>query len=197
MKFTLKTKDLITAGVFAALYFVVVALVTFACMILLPGLGNLIIPTVVALIVGPIFYLLINRVPKFGAVTILSSVMGIFFMFSGHFPLSFIPNFVFGILADILLSSGKRTANRELAAFTVFNYGLIGPLVTLWFMKAKYVQSLVDRGKGADYINGLLKYVNWNIFIILMISILIASIIGGLYGKKMMAKHFSHARTIN
>ena len=45
----LTVPDLISVGVFTALYFVLVTVATFAC-VLLPGVGNILLPAVAALI---------------------------------------------------------------------------------------------------------------------------------------------------
>ena len=44
----LTVPDLISVGVFTALYFVLVTVATFAC-VLLPGVGNILLPAVAAL----------------------------------------------------------------------------------------------------------------------------------------------------
>lgn len=53
----LTVPDLISVGVFTALYFVLVTVATFACA-LLPGVGNILLPAVAALISGSVYMLL-------------------------------------------------------------------------------------------------------------------------------------------
>ncbi|RSU04876.1 hypothetical protein CBF31_02325 [Vagococcus fessus] len=191
MKLNLSTKDLITTGVFSGLYFVIVTIITFSCMFLLPGLGNFLLPSVCALLVGPIYFVLLDRVPKFGVITILSSVMGVFMLLTGHFPLSFIPNFLFGILADCLTHIGSRNKVKDLAGYILFSFGLIGPLLPLWFMKDQYINDLVRRGKDTVYIDQTFSYVSNSFLVIIILLILLLSIVGGLYGQKMVKKHFN------
>ena len=50
----LTVPDLISVGVFTALYFVLVTVATFACA-LLPGVGNILLPAVAALISGSVY----------------------------------------------------------------------------------------------------------------------------------------------
>ena len=51
----LTVPDLISVGVFTALYFVLVTVATFACA-LLPGVGNILLPAVAALISGSVSF---------------------------------------------------------------------------------------------------------------------------------------------
>ena len=87
----LTVPDLISVGVFTALYFVLVTVATFACA-LLPGVGNILLPAVAALISGSVYMLPAAKLQKFGGITIMGLVMGLFFFVSGHFVLSFAAN---------------------------------------------------------------------------------------------------------
>ena len=66
----LTVPDLISVGVFTALYFVLVTVATFAC-VLLPGVGNILLPAVAALISGSVYMLLAAKLQKFGGITIM------------------------------------------------------------------------------------------------------------------------------
>lgn len=188
----LTTKDLMTAGIFSALYFLAIGLVTFICMFTLPVLGNFLLPAVAALTTGSIYFLLLKQVPKFGAITIFSLVMGTFLLLSGHFPLAIIANLGFSGLADwFTYRTTFQTKHKSLLGYILFSYGLTGPLLPLWFMKQQYIDNLTSRGKTATYISGMFQYVTPTFFILLMFFILIGAILGGIYGQKLVAKHFS------
>ena len=145
--------DLISVGVFTAIYFVLVTIATFACA-MLPGIGNIILPAAAALISGSVYMLLTLKLQKFGGISIMGLVMGLFFFVSGHFVLSFMANIVCGVLADWVASIGKyRSKKWMLMSYIVFSYGLTGPILPLWFMKDAYISSLEGRGKDATYIN--------------------------------------------
>ena len=189
----LTVPDLISVGVFTALYFVLVTVATFSCA-LLPGVGNIILPAAAALISGSVYMLLAAKVQKFGAITIMGLVMGLFFFVSGHFVLSFAANIVCGILADIVASLGKyRSKKLLLASYVVFSYGLTGPILPLWFMKDAYIAALQARGKDATYINTLFGPINSGSFVVCLLAILVCALLGGWFGQKMMKKHFEKA----
>lgn len=189
----LTVPDLITVGVFTALYFVLVAVATFACA-LLPGVGNILLPAVAALISGSVYMLLAAKLQKFGGVTIMGLVMGLFFFMSGHFVLSFAANILCGVAADFIASAGQyRSKKPLLASYVVFSYGLTGPILPLWFMKDAYLANLTARGKDAAYIDTLFAPINSGSFVLSMVAILLCAIIGGLFGQRMMKKHFVKA----
>ena len=189
----LTVPDLISVGVFTALYFVLVTVATFTCA-LLPGVGNIVLPALAALISGSVYMLLAAKLQKFGGITIMGLVMGLFFFVSGHFVLSFAANIVCGLLAELIAARGKfRSEKLLLVSSVVFSYGLTGPILPLWFMKDAYIANLTARGKDAAYIDTLFAPINNGSFIAAMAAILVCAVLGGLFGQRMMKKHFEKA----
>lgn len=90
----LSSPDLITIGVFTAIYFVLVAVCTFASAIIFAGFGSILLPALCALVAGCVYMLLVARLGKFGGITVMGLVMGLFFLVSGHFVLAFLANIV-------------------------------------------------------------------------------------------------------
>lgn len=192
----LDVTNLITIGVFTAIYFVLVTIATFTCA-LLPGIGNIILPAVAALISGSVYMLLVSKIQKYGAISTMGIVMGIFFFISGHFVLSFMANIICGLLADYIGKiSNYKSKKGLLLSYVVFSYGLTGPILPLWFMKDAYIASLVARGKDAAYINTIFGPINTGSFVLCVVLIAICAVIGGLFGQKMMKKHFVKAGII-
>ena len=191
----LTAPDLISIGVFTALYFVLVTIATFASAALLPGFSNIFLPALAALISGSVYMLLASKLQKFGGITIMGVVMGLFFLVSGHFILSFAANIVCGVVADLIAKAYKSKKNL-LLSYVVFSYGLTGPVLPLWFMKDAYVANLIERGKDSAYIDALFAHMNMATFGICMVSILVCALVGGYFGQKMMQKHFKKAGII-
>ena len=179
----LEVSDLITIGVFAALYFVMVCIATLVSTLFTSGFGSIFLPAITALISGCVYMLLAARV-----------IIGLFLFISGHFVLSFIASIVFPVAADLIARAGKyKSKALLLVSYVVFSYGLTGPILPLWFMKDAYVASLQARGKDAAYIDGVFANINTGTFFISMIAILVCAVLGGWFGQRMMKKHFIKA----
>ena len=194
----LTVPDLISTGVYTALYFVLVAAATFGSVLIFPGFNNVVLPAFCALISGSIYMLLVAKVQKFGAISIMGIVMGLFFMASGHFIVSFAANIVMGILADFVAKAGNYKSKKGiLASYVIFSYGLFGPVLPMWFMKDAYVANLEARGKDAAYIADLFANMNQTTFLIAVAATLVCGLIGGWFGQKMIKKHFVKAGIVS
>ena len=66
----LTVPDLISIGVFAALYFVLVAVATFSSVLIFPGFNNVVLPAFCALISGSVYMLMVAKVQKFGTISL-------------------------------------------------------------------------------------------------------------------------------
>ena len=190
----LTVPDLISIGVFTALYFVLVTIATFGSAAIFPGFNNVVLPAVCALISGCVYMLLAAKLQKFGGISVMGIVMGLFFMTSGHFIISFAANIVMGIVADFVAKAGNYKSKKGLlASYVLFSYGLFGPVLPMWFMKDAYVANLEARGKDAAYIANLFANINMGTFVIAVVATLICALVGGWFGQKMVKKHFVKA----
>ena len=193
----LTVPDLISIGVFTALYFVLVTIATFSSAVIFPGFNNVVLPAFCALISGCVYMLLAAKLQKFGGIAVMGIVMGLFFMTSGHFIISFAGNIVMGIVADLVAkASNYKSKKGLLASYVLFSYGLFGPVIPMWFMKDAYVANLEARGKEAAYIEELFANINMGTFAIAVLATLICALIGGWFGQKMIKKHFVKAGII-
>lgn len=190
----LSVPDLINIGVFTALYFVLVTIATFSSVVIFPGFNNVVLPAFCALISGCVYMLLVAKLQKFGGISVMGIVMGLFFMTSGHFIISFAANIVMGIVADFVAKlSNYKSKKGLLISYVLFSYGLFGPIIPMWFMKDAYVASLEARGKDAAYIEELFANINMSTFVLAVVATLICALVGGWFGQKMIKKHFVKA----
>ncbi|HCM90852.1 MULTISPECIES: MptD family putative ECF transporter S component [Vagococcus] len=188
----LKIQDLISSGVYATVYFFVVSIATFLLRFTVPTFNTLLIPGLSALFAGIVYLMVINKIPKFGAITIVGSVMAVFFLIFGYFPLAFLPSIIFPLLADIIQNKTKLNETVKIPlSYTVFSFGLTGPILPLWFMKEAYVESLLNRGKDMTYVDSVFASISTATFFVSMGFLIIGSLVGLMLGKKIYQKHFS------
>jgi energy-coupling factor transport system substrate-specific component len=190
----LSISDLITTGVFSAIYFILVTVATFSSAILIPGYSYVFLPAVAALLSGSVYMLLAAKVHKFGAITLMGIVMSLYFFISGHFVLSFVPNLVCGVAADLVAKWGNYKDKKHiLLSYIVFSFGLTGPVLPMWFMQAQYIANLQARGKSEAYISAMFQHMTLPTFAVCVVAILVCSLLGGWFGQKMVKKHFEKA----
>ena len=125
----LKVQDLIAVGIYTAIYFLLMSVCLLILRFVIPGFHNLFIPAVTALFSGIIYLILLNKVPKFGAITIMGTVVGLFFDFR-TFSIGLLPNMICALAADLIQYKTKLKENvRVLASYIVFSFGLMGPIL--------------------------------------------------------------------
>ena len=170
----LKTKDLIVAGAFAALY-VVVLFAVVTVMGFVPIL-YLIAPFVNSVILGCIYMMYVMKVPKTGAILILSVAVGLLTSTGGVW-VSLIWCLALGIVAELIACSS------------------MAPFWMLAYAKPAFLQSC-EAYYGADYAATLDKFTpSWIILVLIGIAML-GGLIGGLIGSKLLKKHFQKAGVV-
>ena len=103
MKNRLTAKDLINAGIYTAIYLVIFFAVGMmnAIPILYPAI-YLAIP----IVTGIPFMLFLTKTEKFGMVTIMAIIIGIFWYLMGYTWLALVGYIPFGIISDLIMKSG-------------------------------------------------------------------------------------------
>lgn len=193
-KKNIQMKDLISIGVYTAIYFIICAISAALTVFTIPGYSYAFIPVISALLSGTIYMLMVAKVPKFGAISIMGSIMGIFFFIIGRFPGATVIAIVISILAD-LIAYGFKYRNKLgiLFSYMIFSFSLIGPVVPMLFFPTFYMDQLTEQGRDMNYIEGVFSSVSEYTMIILTILIVVMSIVGGIFGQRMMKKHFEKA----
>ena len=191
---SIQLKDLISIGVYTAMYFILVAIGAIAVVFIIPGYSYVFIPVIAALLSGTIFMLLVAKVPRFGAITIMGSIMGIFFFIMGRFPGALLICIGIALIADIIAYLFKYKSKKGLlASYLVFTFSNIGPVIPLFLFPNIYIDQMVELGRDTSYIQNAFSDISQTTFILLIGGIIIAAIVGGLFGQRMMNKHFKKA----
>lgn len=190
----MKTKDIITTGIYTALYFVFLCLGTLLSVLLAYSANMKYAPAFIALLAGTVYMLLIAKIKKFGCLILMSAVISVFFFMSGHFAFSFLPNLISGILADIIAKFGKyENKLYNLISYIVFSFGNLGPVIMMWVVRDAYIEHLVAIGKDTSYINEVMVNSDFSNVAWLSLTIIIGGLLGGLFGQYMLKKHFNKA----
>jgi energy-coupling factor transport system substrate-specific component len=123
----IKTKDLIVAGAFAALY-IVVLMVVVSVLGFLP-IVYLMAPFFLSIPLGSIYMLYVMKVPKTGAILILAVLIGLITSMNGMW-FSIIWALALGVAAELIARAGKYSSVKmyqtSFCVFAATNMGRFG-----------------------------------------------------------------------
>jgi len=184
-------KDLITVGVFTALYFVIVMLV--GCIGFIP-IFMVIMPLIGPIIAGIPLMLYFSKIKHFGMVTITSIIIAVLMFVTGHpYPI-FIFCIVAGLITEFVLKAGKYESVKYcVIGSATFSLWLLGMVIAFFFsFRESYFASLLD-GYGQEYVDAMQSYTPDWMFFVMILMCLVGGTIGGLLGAKVLKKHFRKA----
>ena len=188
---SLEPKDLITVGIFTALYFVVFfgfGMLGFfgpavhAVGIVLGSLAN-----------GIVFALYVTRIRKPGMVFRTAIVSSLLMVLTGHAWTTLITAAVFSVLAEVVLARGHyRSARASVIAYGVFSLWVAGPILPLYLQHDAYIANIGEQ-MGEGYARAWDALFSPAFMTGLLVVVFLASCLGGLLGQKMLRKHFVRA----
>lgn len=190
---TLKGKDLITIGIFSAIYFVI----NFIFM-LMSGLHPILwilMPGLIALFSGIPFMLMCAKVQKTGAVLLMGVITGLIYFVTGQFTVIILITFVIGcVLGELARRMGRYESYlSNTLAFVCFSLGMTGSPLPIWLMRESFLAQIESQGLPQDYIVSLKACSSAPMLIVLFVAPVIGALIGAMVTKGMFRKHFSKA----
>ncbi|RLP09725.1 MptD family putative ECF transporter S component [Propionibacterium australiense] len=188
----LTARDLITCGVFAALmlFFTMVGgallapnpVLTFA------------MPAAVALLTGPVYLLLIARVPRHGPVIIVGAVLGLIIFVTGMYWGWAVAYLVAGVVGDLVAGAGGfRSQGLNLLSFVLFSLNPLGSYAMLWISPDAYASYLIGRGTEQAYMDTMLATGTGWMLPLMIASILGCALVSGLLGRRLLRRQFEKA----
>ncbi len=185
----LNAKDLINVGIFTAVYFVLV----FAVAML--GVIPIFMPllcVIVPIIGGVPFMLFLTKVKKFGMILIMSILMGILMLLTGMGYYAIIVGLVSGLIAEFVYKGGGyKSASKAVLTSGLFSIWIIGNYIPLFTNIEGYFAT--RQSFGQEYIDALTGLMPAWMCPVLLVAAFISGIIGGLFGRALLKKHFAKA----
>lgn len=191
----LKGKDLITIGIYTAIYFVINFVFMLSGMI--PVMW-IFMPTLIALFTGIPYMMICNKVQKTGAILIMGAITVLIYYATGQFTTVILATFAIGcVLAEIVRRLTKyKSFSGNTLSFALFSIGMIGSPLPIWLFKKSFFDHIAECGMSKDYISTLEKFTSPAVLVGVIVSTLICSVLGALIAKKIMNKHFKKAGVI-
>lgn len=188
----LSVKDLVTIGIFTALMLVfsMVGGIFFAPNPVL----TFYMPVGSAILCGPIYLLLIAKVKKRFAITILGALIGIIWFVTGMHWAFALGTILMGIVADLAAGIGGY-ASRKINAISYMLYSLGGTGSYLVFFADPdgWAKTMLGNGTEQGYIDTMQATGNSAILAVMLIGTLAAALISAAVGSKMLKKQFEKA----
>ena len=185
----LQGKDLMNIGIYSAIYFVIVFAVAMLgyIPILMP-----ILCVFVPLIAGVPFMLFLTKVQKFGMIWIMSIIMGILMLLTGMAQYALIVGVFTGLIAELIYKSGAyKSQSKAILTCGVFSMWVWGNFIPLFFDRETFWST--RQSFGEEYINTLNSIMPLWLCPVLLIASFVFGIVGGLFGKALLKKHFKKA----
>ena len=186
----LNAKDFINIGIFTVIYFVMFFITGMLGYI---PIFAVIIPLVLGILGGIPFMLFLTKTDKFGMVTIMSIIFGVFWFLMGYTWTAIVGYVVFGIISDLVLRAGKyKSFKIDVIGYWLFSCGMIGCQAPMWVMADTYMAG-IEQSMGAQYASELARYMPSWMGIAAIAIIFVGALLGSLLGHKMLKKHFERA----
>lgn len=185
----LRTKDLIYAGAFGAIYIVLMLIVVLGTSAI-PVL-YILAPFTVGVVCATVYELCVFKVHKFGAALILGVLFALVAC-SGN-VLGMVLAIVAALAAELIIMAGKYKSKKMfLLSFLAFNLNMVCPYTMLYFHRDEFMARSVSF-YGQAFADELAKYaINGLAFIQIGLA-LIGAGIGVLIASKLIKKHFEKA----
>ena len=188
----LKIKDLVTIGVFAVIY--VVIIFALGMIGFLPVL-YLVYPALHGIVSGTVIMLFMAKVQKPWAVLILGMLTSVFMMVEGNTYLLIIHSFVVMLIAELIRRVGNYNSFKyNMLSFAIFNTWICGSLMQMLWAREKYIEIAMVMGE--DYVNALIKLVTYPNMALVYLGAILGGLIGANIGRILLKKHFIKAGII-
>lgn len=189
----LKGKDLITIGIFSAIYFVI----NFAFM-LMGGIHPvlwMLMPGFIAVFAGIPFMLMAAKVPKPGAVFLMGLITALIYFATGQFTLVILVSMASAcILAEVVRGMTKYDSFKgNSASYVIFSLGMVGSPLPIWLFKADFLAQITEQGMPADYVSAVEALSSNAMLVVLFVAPVIGGVIGAFLAKGLFKKHFIKA----
>lgn len=185
----LNAKDLINIGIYTAIY----AVLTTAVSML--GFIPIFMPllcVIVPILGGVPFMLFLTKVKKFGMILIMSILVGIYMLLTGMGYYSIIVGAVSGLIAELVYKSGGyKSASKAILTSGIFSVWVWGNFIPLFTNIEGYFST--RQSFGQEYIDTLTSLMPAWMNPVLLVTAFVSGIIGGLFGRALLKKHFAKA----
>lgn len=185
----LKVKDLVSIGVFAVIYFVLMFGVGMMGMI---PILFLIYPTVLGIIAGTVVMLFMAKVQKPWALFIFGMISPLVMFAAGHTYVVVVLSLIVMIIAELIRKIGNyKSFKYNMISYAIFSTWICSSMMQMLLAKEVYVEHC--KMMGDDYVVALEKLITYPHMALVALGAIVGGFIGAYIGKALLKKHFEKA----
>ncbi len=188
----LTVKDLVTVGTFSAL-FLVFALVGGIFFAPNPVL-TFYMPVGSALLCGPVYLLMLAKVQKRFAATILGAILCIIWFVTGMHWAMALGYLIMGIIADLVAGAGRYQSRKiNSLSYILISLGGTGSYLVFFANPDGWAKTMLGNGTEQSYIDSMRNAGTVWLLIIMLVGTVLAAVVSAFAGSKMLRKQFEKA----
>lgn len=188
----LTVKDLVTVGIFTAL-FLVFALVGGIFFAPNPVL-TFYMPIGSALLCGPVYLLMLAKVQKRWAVAILGAILCIVWFVTGMHWAMALGYLVMGVIADLAAGSGNYQSRKiNSLSYILLSLGGTASYLVFFANPAGWARTMLGNGTEQSYIDAMRSAGSAWILIVMLAGTVLAVALSAFVGCKMLNRQFEKA----
>lgn len=185
----LSVKDLVTVGIFSAL-FLVFALVGGIFFAPNPVL-TFYMPVGSALLCGPIYLLMLAKVKKRWAVSILGAILCIVWFVTGMHWAMALGYLVMGVAADFVAGAGEyKSKMMNSVSYIVISLGGTASYLVFFANPDGWAKTMLGNGTEQSYIDTMRETGSVWIMLVMLVGTVLAAAVSAFVGCKMLCKQF-------
>ncbi len=185
----LGVKDLVTVGIFSAL-FLVFALVGGIFFAPNPVL-TFYMPVGSALLCGPVYLLMLAKVKKRWAVSILGAILCIVWFVTGMHWAMALGYLVMGVAADFVADAGEyKSKMMNSVSYIVISLGGTASYLVFFANPDGWAKTMLGNGTEQSYIDTMRETGSVWIMLVMLVGTVLAAAVSAFVGCKMLRKQF-------
>lgn len=185
----LGVKDLVTVGIFSALFlvFALVGGISFAPNPVL----TFYMPVGSALLCGPIYLLMLAKVKKRWAVSILGAILCIVWFVTGMHWAMALGYLVMGVAADFVAGAGEyKSKMMNSVSYIVISLGGTASYLVFFANPDGWAKTMLGNGTEQSYIDTMRETGSVWIMLVMLVGTVLAAAVSAFVGCKMLRKQF-------
>ena len=185
----LGVKDLVTVGIFSALFlvFALVGGISFAPNPVL----TFYMPVGSALLCGPVYLLMLAKVKKRWAVSILGAILCIVWFVTGMHWAMALGYLVMGVAADLVAGAGEyKSKMMNSVSYIVISLGGTASYLVFFANPDGWAKTMLGNGTEQSYIDTMRETGSVWIMLVMLVGTVLAAAVSAFVGCKMLRKQF-------